>query len=220
MALPISPSTFYRRRSCGASRWRSSGRFAVFLFVKALARRGHLEHRLAVVGGGELGQRLIKRLGSSADASLKLVGFFDDRASRVPDMVDGTPYLGKLDEIAAWVRDHRIQTVIVALPWAADARINQIRERLWLLPVDIRLSPDQIGFTAPDADLETFAGLPMLGVGAKPITEWAALAKRAEDIVLSSVFLMLLVPLFLVIALLVRLDSAGPDLLPPEAHRL
>jgi Undecaprenyl-phosphate glucose phosphotransferase len=186
------------------------GRSAVFLAIKALTRRGHLEHRLAVVGGGELGQRLMKRLGSAGDPSLKLVGFFDDRASRVPEVVDGTPYLGKLDEIAGWVRDQRIQTVIVALPWSADARIHQIRERLGLLPVDIRLSPDQVGFSIPDADLDTLAGLPMLGVGAKPITEWAALAKRAEDIVLSAVFLTLLIPLFAVIALLVRLDSPGP----------
>lgn len=186
------------------------GRIAASLIVKGLGQRGHFERRLAVVGGGELGQRLIKHLSASPGLGVNLVGFFDDRASRVPDTIDGVPYLGKLGDIADWVRDQRLQTVIVALPWAADARINEIRQRLWLLPLDVRLSPDHVGFSVSAFDFDILGGLPLLGVGSKPISEWALLAKRAEDLALSFTLLLLLAPLFALIALMVKLDSRGP----------
>jgi Undecaprenyl-phosphate glucose phosphotransferase len=186
-------------------------RFLLKRQLQRWQRGGRLTRNVVVVGAGEHGQRLIDHL-LRADSGVRLIGLFDDRAARVPDDVKGFPVLGTLDDLLVFARRHPIDQVIVALPWDAESRLLAWMKKLKSLPVDVRLCPDLIGFRLPHRSVSHIGGVPLLNVFERPLTGWDYIVKTAEDIVLASLFLILIAPLMAVIALLIRLDSRGPVL--------
>lgn len=174
-------------------------------------RAGRLGRNTVVVGAGELGQRFVEQV-RAGDRSIRLIGLFDDRRDRVPEFVGGFPVLGTLDDLLGFARRHRIDEVVVALPWSAEGRLLDCLKKLRSLPCDVRLCSDLIGFHLPHRGLGHVAGLPVLQVFERPMSGSAQLVKAVEDRLLAALALLLLAPLLATIGLLVRLSSPGPAL--------
>ncbi|HYC63590.1 MAG TPA: exopolysaccharide biosynthesis polyprenyl glycosylphosphotransferase, partial [Reyranellaceae bacterium] len=103
-----------------------------------------------------------------------------------------------------------LDQIVIALPWSDEQRIAQVMTRLSPLPIDVRLSPDLVGFSLAHCRYGEVAGLPVLNVFDKPLSEEKLVLKRAEDIVVALGLLTLFSPLMLGIALLIKLGSPGP----------
>ncbi len=172
--------------------------------------QGRLSRNIAIVGGGEHGTRLVAALRRAEDEGLNVIGVFDDRLDRVPSQIGGVQRIGTVDELVTYARFNRVDQIIVALPWAAEQRLMHILKKLRALPVDIRLAPDLVGFRVPHAQYSHVAGVPVLNVFQKPLTDWKLIIKEVEDRVIASGLLFMLAPLFLVIAAAIKLDSRGP----------
>lgn len=102
--------------------------------------------------------------------------------------------------------------LLVTIPIRAEKRILQLLERLWVLPVDIRLSAhtDKLRFRQRAS---SFVGsVPFVDVLEKPITDWDTITKRAFDLFFASLSLIILSPVMLITAILIKLDSPGPVL--------
>ncbi|CAN0606712.1 unnamed protein product, partial [Ectocarpus sp. 12 AP-2014] len=100
--------------------------------------------------------------------------------------------------------------LIVCIPLRAEQRVLQLLRRLWVLPVDIRLSAhtDKIRFRNRGA---SFIGtVPFVDVVEKPITDWDMVAKRVFDVVFASLALIALFPVMIAAAIAIKLDSKGP----------
>lgn len=179
--------------------------------LRRLERRGVIGLRVVVVGAGEQGQRLVHAL-RAAKEKVRLVGLFDDRSTRVPHYVGGNPVLGGIDRLLAFAARQPVDLVIVALPLDAEERLLSCLRRLRQLPVDIRVSPDLIGFHLAGRGVTELAGLPLLNAYDRPLAGRARLVKAALDIILASMVLLLTAPLFLAIAAAIRLGSPGPVL--------
>ncbi|HXQ09210.1 MAG TPA: undecaprenyl-phosphate glucose phosphotransferase, partial [Bradyrhizobium sp.] len=115
------------------------------LFLRALvrgwARDGRLDRRTIVVGSDENGEKLVEALKAQCDSDIEILGVFDDRNdSRAFDTCAGSPKLGKVDDIVEFARRTRVDLVLFALPISAETRILEMLKKLWVLPVDIRLS--------------------------------------------------------------------------------
>ncbi len=174
-------------------------------------REGRLGRNTVVVGAGELGRRFVERV-RRGDRSVRLIGLFDDRRDRVPAFVGGYPVLGTIDDLVSFARRHRVDEVVVALPWSAEGRLLQCLEKLRALPVDVRLCTDLIGFHLPHRGTSHVAGVPLLHVFDRPMSGSARLVKAVEDRLLAGLALVVLAPLLSVIALAVRATSPGPAL--------
>jgi Undecaprenyl-phosphate glucose phosphotransferase len=174
-------------------------------------REGRLGRNIVVVGAGELGQRFVQEV-RRRDRSVRLIGLFDDRRDRVPGFVGGYPVLGTLDDLLVFARRHRIDEVVVALPWSAEGRLSDCLKKLRTLPCDVRLCTDLIGFHLPNRGLGEIAGLPVLHVFDRPMTGAALLVKTIEDRLLAAVALLLTAPLAVAIAVAIKLTSPGPVL--------
>ena len=197
--------------------WFVYGFFALFsarLIVKHQIQRwqesGRLTRNVVVVGAGEQGQRLVEYLLARGDGAERIVGIFDDQKN-VPTHVAGLPVLG-LDELLAFARRQRIDQVIVALPLEAEDRLRTWMQQLRNLPVDVSLCPLIGGAFSPASRITRVAGLPMFSLLEKPLTGWSYIVKSLEDRVLAAVILVLILPLLLLIAVLIKLDSPGPVL--------
>ncbi len=179
--------------------------------IQRWQERGQLTRNVVVVGAGEQGQRLVEHLRARSDGAERIVGVFDDRPEQVPTRVGGLPVLG-LDDLLGFARRQPIDQVIVALPWEAEARLRLWLQRLRNLPVDVSLCPPIGDACSPESRITRVAGLPMLSLLEKPLTGWSYIAKSLEDRVLAAGILVLILPLLLLIALLIKLETPGPVL--------
>jgi FlaA1/EpsC-like NDP-sugar epimerase len=126
-------------------------RLGLLLLVKRWTREDRLSRRAVIVGGGAEAEQLIKALEASQDTDIRIAGIFDDRGhDRVAAAVAGYPKLGNIDELVAFARASRIDLLIVSLPVTAEKRVLELLKKLWVLPVDIRLSANnKLGFRLP-----------------------------------------------------------------------
>jgi Undecaprenyl-phosphate glucose phosphotransferase len=188
-------------------------RLAVTIVLNRLSTNGRLERRAVIVGGGKPAEDLIRSLESQRDGDIRICGIFDDRDDeRSPPVVADYPKLGTVPELVEFARVARINMLIVSLPITAEQRVLQLLKKLWVLPVDIRLSAhaNKLRFRPRSYSFE--GTVPFLDVLDKPIADWDAITKRIFDVVIASVAVVLLAPLMIATAIAIRLESRGPVL--------
>ena len=181
--------------------------------VRRWARDGRMERRAVIVGGGPAAEMLIHSIEREPDNDIRICGIFDDRDDRrSPPIVAGYPKLGNIDELVAFARIAHIDMLIVSLPATAEGRVLSLMKRLWVLPVDIRLSAHGANMRFLPRTYSYIGSVPMLDIADRPISDWDYVAKRAFDIVFSLAGILVFAPVMLASALAIRLDSKGPVL--------
>jgi Undecaprenyl-phosphate glucose phosphotransferase len=179
--------------------------------VRRLKTRGTFDQRVAIFGAGPQGARFAEYVQKHDRLTITLVGFFDDRRSgRVPESPANVPVLGNLATLVAMIREDKIDQVVVALPWSAEARLQHVVSQLALTPVKIRLAPDLASFLFTRRPLVMLGDLPMMTLFERPISGFDAGVKAAEDKILTVLLLLFGWPLLLLIAIAIKLDSPGP----------
>ena len=188
-------------------------RFLANRIVLRLTRSGRLERRTAIVGGGEAGIALIKALEAQNDTGLRICGVFDDRGDdRSPDLVAGYPKLGTIDDLVEFARRTKLDLVIFTLPISAEARLLGMLRKLWVLPIDIRLSAHMSKLRFRPRSYSYFGAVPVLDVFDRPIADWDVVVKWLFDKIVGTLALIALSPVMLAVAIAVKLDSRGPVL--------
>jgi len=147
------------------------------LFLRAMvrgwARDGRLDRRTIVVGSDESGEKLVEALEAQEDSDIDILGVFDDRNDdRALDTCAGRPKLGKVDDIVEFARRTRVDLVLFALPISAETRILEMLKKLWVLPVDIRLSAHTNKLRFRPRSYSYLGKVPTLDVFEAPITDW------------------------------------------------
>ena len=190
-----------------------TGRVFLRSLVRSWARHGRLDRRTIIVGADENGEQLIQALKTQDDSDIQVLGVFDDRNDdRAMDTCAGSPKLGKVDDIVEFARRTRIDLVLFALPISAETRILEMLKKLWVLPVDIRLSAHTNKLRFRPRSYSYLGEVPTLDVFEAPITDWDLVMKWLFDHVVGFVILVLALPVMGLVALAVRLDSPGPVL--------
>lgn len=188
-------------------------RLIVHLGVLRLTRMGRLERRTAIVGGGEAGEALIRALEAQRDTGLRVCGVFDDRNDdRSPDLVAGYPKLGTIDDLVEFARRTKLDLVIFTLPISAEARLLAMLRKLWVLPIDIRLSAHMSKLRFRPRSYSYIGAVPVLDVFDRPIADWDVVVKYVFDKLVGTLALIMLAPLMIVTAIAIKLDSRGPVL--------
>ncbi|MGI9309540.1 MAG: undecaprenyl-phosphate glucose phosphotransferase, partial [Gammaproteobacteria bacterium] len=185
-------------------------RFTVAHLVTRWARAGLLTRNIVVVGAGRQGRQLLRHIEMLDEPWNWVVGVFDDRLSRVGKNVDGYPVLGNIDELADYGRTHRADDILVALPWSSEQRIHEVMRMLAALPSNVRLIPENIGSDLLNRRTTDQFGVPMLNLLEKPVPGWGAFSKALTDILFGVIFVLISLPIFLIIAFLIKRESKGP----------
>ena len=190
-----------------------TGRMFLRSLVRGWARQGRLDRRTIIVGADESGEQLVQALKTQDDSDIKVLGVFDDRNDdRAMDTCAGSPKLGKVDDVIELARRTRIDLVLFALPISAETRILEMLKKLWVLPVDIRLSAHTNKLRFRPRSYSYLGEVPTLDVFEAPITDWDLVMKWLFDHVVGFVILVLALPVMGLVALAVKLDSPGPAL--------
>jgi len=187
------------------------------LFLRTLVRRwareGRLDRRTIIVGSDRNGEELVEALKAQEDSDIHVLGVFDDRNdSRTLDTCAGAPKLGKVDDILEFARRTRIDLVLFALPISAETRILHMLKKLWVLPVDIRLSAHTNRLRFRPRSYSYLGEVPTLDVFEAPITDWDLVMKWLFDRIVGGLALLAALPVMALVALAIKLDSPGPVL--------
>jgi Undecaprenyl-phosphate glucose phosphotransferase len=181
--------------------------------VRGWARQGRLDRRTIIVGSDQNGEELIEALNKQEDTDIDILGVFDDRNDdRALDTCAGRPKLGKVDEIVEFARRTRVDLVLFALPISAETRILEMLKKLWVLPVDIRLSAHTNKLRFRPRSYSYLGEVPTLDVFEAPITDWDLVMKWLFDHAVGAIALLLALPVMALVAVAIKLDSPGPVL--------
>jgi len=189
------------------------GRYALLIFVREKVRQGLFDRRTAIVGGGPAAEELIHALEASGDSSIHIVGVFDDRnTDRSSDVVAGYPKLGNVSDLVDYARRSRVDLIVFTVPIAAEARILQMLAKLWVLPIDIRLSAQATKLRLRPRAYSYLGAVPVLDVFDRPLADWDVIVKSVFDRTMAFAALIILSAVMIGVALAVKLTSRGPIL--------
>lgn len=198
-------------------------RIAAYYCVRRWSESGYLSRNIAIIGAGPQGIEIADKIAQLNQPWNSIVGYFDSRGSHRVSL-DSTdyPFLGSLEDLHKFVRENRVDDVILAIPWHADERIVDLIETLRPLPVNVNLGPDLISLRLSGGEtgrqLSSIGQFAVLDLASKPFAGWRSAFKFVEDRVIGSILTLLLVPIMLLIAVLIKLDSPGPILFRQNRH--
>ncbi len=188
-------------------------RCAVRAQISRWQREGRLVRNIAVLGTGPAAIALAQRLGAGPDEANVIGVFFDEGAPPGTDNVAGDG-----DLLASLANAGEVDEVILASPWSSPAALNRAIAKFSASQVEVRIDSGISGIDYPPMEFSLIAGIPTLTVQRRPLSGWGAPVKRAEDVLLTLLLLVLLAPVLLVIALLVKIDSPGPVFFRQERY--
>jgi exopolysaccharide biosynthesis polyprenyl glycosylphosphotransferase len=163
-----------------------------------------------IVGGGEIGQLIARKLGQHPEYGIRLLGIVDAAPRERRADLAGVGVLGAVDQLPSIVAALGIERVIVSFSNASDAYTAEVVRRLRPLDVQVDVVPRLYELLGTQVDVHAVEGLPLIGLPAARWSSWAARLKRAIDVVGAGSALILLAPLFAFIAWKVRRSSPGP----------
>jgi exopolysaccharide biosynthesis polyprenyl glycosylphosphotransferase len=155
-----------------------------------------------IIGAGSLGRKLAAHLQQDRIRKRVVLGFLDEHQAISGEI------RGRISDLARVARRDFVDEIILTLPLhskVAQQAIWEARRNR----IDVKLVPDLLGFDPSAIVLEKFGDIPVLTLSEEPLPAVALLLKRAADIVLSVVGLVLLSPLLAGIAVAIKIDSTG-----------
>ncbi|TFW35992.1 undecaprenyl-phosphate glucose phosphotransferase [Massilia horti] len=163
-----------------------------------------------VVGANDVGVKFARICDQHPNLFMQVRGFFDDRADGRHPRHLPHPMLGKMNDIAAYVREHNIKMIFISQPISAQPRIRRLIDEMQDTTASVYFLPDVYIFDLMQARFDNVGGMPVIAICETPFMGLNSTIKRASDIVVASAILILLAPLMLAVALAVKFTSPGP----------
>jgi Undecaprenyl-phosphate glucose phosphotransferase len=177
--------------------------------IRHLAGTGAIEQRIVFYGADPVSIAIIRRiLDNLSLPHLRFLGVADDRP-KVSE-IDGLPLLGGLDELLDLARRGELDQVLFCVPNLPRERLHDIVEQLSTVSIDVAVIPPEAIELAPDYRVHLLGQLPVLTLWQRPFRDINRFVKRGEDLLIAGTLLVVLSPVLLLTALLVRLSSPGP----------
>jgi putative colanic acid biosysnthesis UDP-glucose lipid carrier transferase len=186
-------------------------RYGVATIIARLGKNQTIARNVAIYGIGPQLEYLLDHLKKTRPPFFNLCGAYSN--DKIPSAANETKLVrtGSLDDLMQHVRDGGIDDIVLALPWAEKELVTNVVQRLRELPTYVYLCVDIAGFSVPLRESPSyFRKLPFFEVIGKPLSGWDVLLKVAEDYILGTLLLILVSPLLLIVAILIKLTSPGP----------
>jgi len=169
------------------------------------------DNRTAIFAGyNSSSLELARRLRGNPGMRIQVAGFFDDRSADRLGMAADASLIGSLGDIAHYVNDHGTDVIFVALPIRHIQRVMNLLDDLRDTTASIYYVPDIFVFDLIQARSGEVHGIPVVAMCETPFYGYRGVIKRLVDIILSACILLLTVPLFALIAMLVKVTTRGP----------
>ncbi len=206
----------------GARRWMVSWTFTLlavlmiertvmFVVLRRAIRAGLLRRHVAVIGDGPLAQDMRARLLAAEESgSYRFEGLYGE------DCAIGDGVAGDLDDLCRLALERRIDLIVIALPWDRSERIFALAERVQWISADVAAPIERTTFLSSASQATEVAGAPAMVLSHHPFKGTEGLVKVVEDYLVATAALMMLSPIMLVVAAVLKLEGKGPVLFRQE----
>ncbi|MDF2530379.1 MAG: undecaprenyl-phosphate galactose phosphotransferase, partial [Gammaproteobacteria bacterium] len=188
------------------------------VILRALRKQGYNHRTLYIIGAGRLGRHIVETIQDAMWAGYVVKGFFDDNPSLQGTKLQQIPISSIPDNWDEYLTHSPADEVWIALPLYAEHRIKEIMVGLRHSTINVRLVPDVFGLGLLNHSISNIAGVTTLTLRESPIRGLSLLVKTIEDQVLAFVILILIAPVLLAIALMIKCTSAGPILFKQKRY--
>ena len=165
--------------------------------------------RTVIIGGSEKAVNILNDLTNQKWCINTIVGYININGSdRLLD--NKIAYLGHCDNLEILIRNHKVEEVIIAIESSDHNRIQKIITRIQDGRVKIKILPDMYELLSGSLKMTDIYGALLLQIVDDSMPIWQQALKRAMDLIISLVALILLIPLYIICALAVKFSSSGP----------
>lgn len=185
-----------------------AGRFLIIFIQRYLYKYGIGVHRVTVLGGSEFAKSIISEIQNNRNLGLKLVGtILKDKQSKTRGI---GKFLGPLKEISQILKENPFDELVCAEPALSENQVLKLVEFCEDKKIIFKLCPNLFNVRSTNVAVETLAAIPIIEFKKTPLEGWGRICKRTFDLLISLLLLIILSPLFAMIAVAIKLDSQGP----------
>ena len=194
----------------------AGGRVAIRSFQRQLLVRGIGQHNAVIVGSDSRGLRLLHDLRSSPAQGFRILGFVRARDEAEKQEVEGIPVLGSERELGRIVRENKVDAVLIALQSNSHEEVLEIVNATEGEQVTFSITPDLYDIVTGHVRTNQIYGVPLMEMRPELMSLWEEAAKRFIDVTVALVVGIVLGPLWILIAIAIKVDSSGSVLFRQE----
>jgi exopolysaccharide biosynthesis polyprenyl glycosylphosphotransferase len=170
---------------------------------------GKTGFRTLLIGGSDKAVEIYNEINQLPKGSNRFIGFVNLNGVD-KNLEDRLPYLGHANDLEKVLRDQEVEEVIIALESIEHDKLRSLISRIEGSDVVIKILPDMYDILAGSVKMTNLFGALLIEVNAESMPFWQQGVKRFIDVVFSGIATILLLPIFLILAIVVKLSSAGP----------
>lgn len=190
-------------------------RYIFDVILDHLRSKGINRKKILVFGAGEVARHVEQKLREHHEIGFDIVGFVDDNANLADKTINNIPIYSSERLIALLEDCHELW---IALPLRAEKRVVEILHQTRHLTSIVRYIPDIFHFRLLNHSVTEIASIPIIEINGTALSAPSRILKRIEDIIVSLLIVILILPIIIVIATLIKLTSRGPILYKQERH--
>jgi exopolysaccharide biosynthesis polyprenyl glycosylphosphotransferase len=196
----------------------SVARIIVRTYEISQVKKGKGLHRAIIIGTGETARDIKENLDRNRLSGMNVIGFVSEKSLEESGsgMIGDVPVIGSIDKVRDIINKEQVKDVIVALENEDTGKLIEIVDQIDIPDVSVKIVPGFIHLITGLNQTNQIFGLPLIEVMPDPMPSWEKLTKRMFDMVLSLIILTITAPLFIVLAVLIRITSAGPAIFRQE----
>jgi len=187
----------------------STTRYFVLRFEQFWYTRGNDLKDVVIVGTNPTARRVYDSIASNPALGYRVVGFFSVNGLNEME-TSGVDFLGHISHVPQYIRNHRIDIVLVSLTYKDHPQLYELVRDSEGLNTEIMMVPDLLELMTSRVRIKELHGIPFIKIKAVPLTTWNLIVKRSFDLVTSACFLVIASPVFGLLALIIKFDSKGP----------
>jgi exopolysaccharide biosynthesis polyprenyl glycosylphosphotransferase len=187
-----------------------TGRMAVRSFQRRLLEAGIGLRNSLIVGWSDKARELFDMVNRYPALGYRVMGFIRTDDSSGPGEHQGVPVLGNVQMIRKVIAENDVKEVLIALESGEHDKLLRVIERCDSQQIGLKIVPDLYDIISGQARTNQIYGFPLIEIMPQLMPAWEKSAKRLIDIVVCLLILLLFLPLSILIAILIRLESNGP----------
>lgn len=194
----------------GAAILTSAEKIIFLIFFRQIRKKGYNFRNVLVVGTGPRAHEFIHLVNRRKEWGLEIVGLIDEDPALTGQIINGYEVLGALDDVADIVHDNVVDEIVFIVPRSWLQKIDTIVHFCETEGIRVHIGIDMFDLEFAKAKQTEFDNFLLLTFERTPIKVWHLFIKALFDVVVSTLLLVLLMPIFLIVAIAIKMTSPGP----------
>jgi len=176
---------------------------------------------VAIIGAGNLGQRVANTIINNAWLGYKVVAFFDDNSKLHNSQINNIPVIDNINKITDYINNKKYDEIYICLPLRAEEKTKKLLNQLSDTAVVVKYIPDLFSFDLMHSKWTELKGIPVVSIFDTPLNNITSRSlKRVGDFFSSILILTLISPALLIISLIIKFTSTGPIIFRQKRYGL